>query len=225
MRHRNRRERESEELRSKILDAARELFATEGYARVSMRKIADRIEYSPTTIYHYFENKEAIVSQLLAEIYAEFYGTLQRRYDELMEAGADLPARLLLVCREYVEYGITHPEHYDLLFVSDLEGASRSRLDKNDRLNGFNMLRDSIEEAIGQDLLDASPDESADMIAKSAWSVLHGLTSTLIRFPGSVEMYNVGPDAVSPEDRQMIDFTLRRYFRSLLRPGTALPEL
>jgi AcrR family transcriptional regulator len=49
-----RREREREEIRSKILDAARELFATEGYDRVTMRRIADAIEYSPTTIYNHF---------------------------------------------------------------------------------------------------------------------------------------------------------------------------
>jgi AcrR family transcriptional regulator len=47
---RERREREKAEIREKILDAARELFVNEGYEAVSMRKIADRIEYSPTAI-------------------------------------------------------------------------------------------------------------------------------------------------------------------------------
>ncbi|HKO02638.1 MAG TPA: helix-turn-helix domain-containing protein, partial [Thermoanaerobaculia bacterium] len=42
-----------------ILDAARELFATEGYDAVTMRRIADRIEYSPTAIYFHFNDKEA----------------------------------------------------------------------------------------------------------------------------------------------------------------------
>jgi len=45
-----RREREREELRTKILDAARELFAIEGYDAVTMRKIAEKIEYSPTVL-------------------------------------------------------------------------------------------------------------------------------------------------------------------------------
>ncbi|HEY1434684.1 MAG TPA: helix-turn-helix domain-containing protein, partial [Thermoanaerobaculia bacterium] len=45
-----RRERERQELRDRILDAARELFVEQGYDAVTMRKIAERIEYSPTAI-------------------------------------------------------------------------------------------------------------------------------------------------------------------------------
>src|SRR5262244_2221370 len=52
-----RRIREKQALRQEILDAARELFVTEGYENVSMRKVAERIEYSPTTIYLYFKDK------------------------------------------------------------------------------------------------------------------------------------------------------------------------
>ena len=55
-----RREREKESLRQDILDVAREMFATEGYESVSMRKIADKIEYSPTTIYLYFKDKNEL---------------------------------------------------------------------------------------------------------------------------------------------------------------------
>jgi AcrR family transcriptional regulator len=55
-----RREREQEQLRRKIFDAASELFAQEGYQNVSMRKIAERIEYSPTTIYLYFKDKNEL---------------------------------------------------------------------------------------------------------------------------------------------------------------------
>ncbi len=59
-----RREREREELRTRILDAARELFAEEGYEAVTMRRIADRIEYSPTAIYFHFRDKEALMREL-----------------------------------------------------------------------------------------------------------------------------------------------------------------
>jgi len=63
----DRREREKEELRKKILEAARELFVTEGYDKVTMRRIAESIEYSPTIIYHYFQDKEALVESLCRE--------------------------------------------------------------------------------------------------------------------------------------------------------------
>ena len=52
-----RRAREKEQLRRQIIAAARELFVNEGYENVSMRKIADKIEYSPTMIYLYFKTR------------------------------------------------------------------------------------------------------------------------------------------------------------------------
>jgi AcrR family transcriptional regulator len=59
-----RREREKDQTRTAILDAARELFVSLGYEGVSMRAIAEKIEYSPTVIYNYFRDKEALISEL-----------------------------------------------------------------------------------------------------------------------------------------------------------------
>src|ERR687885_1755275 len=70
-----RRAREKQELRQEILDAARELFIREGFENVSMRKIADKIEYSPTTIYLHFQDK----ADLLDCICEETLGKLQQR--------------------------------------------------------------------------------------------------------------------------------------------------
>ena len=60
-----RRERERDAVRTKILDAARELFVAHGYGGVSMRAIADKIEYSPTVVYKHFEDKEALITGTL----------------------------------------------------------------------------------------------------------------------------------------------------------------
>ena len=72
-----RREREKSEVRDKILDAARELFIAEGYEGVSMRKVADKIEYTPTTIYGYFEDKEDLFRQLCHEDFARLAEVFQ----------------------------------------------------------------------------------------------------------------------------------------------------
>src|SRR5690349_18095228 len=61
-----RRERQREDLRTKIMDAARDLFVSEGYDAVSMRKIAEAIEYSPTAIYVHFQDKAALMQELCA---------------------------------------------------------------------------------------------------------------------------------------------------------------
>src|SRR5439155_9743022 len=62
-----RKAREKEELKRQILDAARELFVRDGYESVSMRKIADKLEYSPATIYTYFNEKDEIHDSLCEE--------------------------------------------------------------------------------------------------------------------------------------------------------------
>src|SRR5204863_2023254 len=62
-----RQERDREAVRRAILDAARELFVTEGYQNVSIRKIAERIEYSPAAIYGYFASKDDIFFALAEE--------------------------------------------------------------------------------------------------------------------------------------------------------------
>ena len=62
-----RQERERQQVRKAILDAARDLFVAEGYGNVSMRKVADRIEYSPAAIYSYFPSKDDIFFALAEE--------------------------------------------------------------------------------------------------------------------------------------------------------------
>src|SRR5215470_5502817 len=75
-----RRERERQELRTKILDAARELFAAEGYDAVTMRKIAERIEYSATAIYQHFEDKDALLQELCRHDFREFAVECPQQY-------------------------------------------------------------------------------------------------------------------------------------------------
>ena len=62
-----RQDRERQAVRQAILDAARDLFVSEGYRNVSIRKIAERIEYSPAAIYSYFPSKDDIFFALAEE--------------------------------------------------------------------------------------------------------------------------------------------------------------
>ncbi|HET8644161.1 MAG TPA: helix-turn-helix domain-containing protein, partial [Vicinamibacteria bacterium] len=73
-----RRERDRQGLRRRILDAARELFMREGYERVTMRRIAQAIEYSPTAIYQHFEDKDALVRALCADEFGQLLRALPR---------------------------------------------------------------------------------------------------------------------------------------------------
>lgn len=77
MKRHERQERERDERRKAILDAAGHIASEEGLERLSIRKIAERIEYSPGIIYHYFSGKEAIVEQLLQHDYQQFVSDLR----------------------------------------------------------------------------------------------------------------------------------------------------
>ena len=67
MSSKTRRERDAEIMKTKILAAAREIAQKEGFSHISIRKIAQKIEYTPSIMYHYFANKDEIVSKLLEQ--------------------------------------------------------------------------------------------------------------------------------------------------------------
>ncbi|WP_179030887.1 TetR/AcrR family transcriptional regulator [Paenibacillus kribbensis] len=204
MKHIKRRERESNEIRRKIIEAARSLFLNQGYAEVSMRKIADQIEYSPTTIYHYFANKEAVVRELLMEGNALFLQALQQRLEEAEAAGLNAMDRLKTVSDAYVRFGMANPEYYNILFISDLESVSPVSLIDSGRFKGFELLEAGLQAAMKEGSI---IQEDERLIARSVWSMLHGLTSLLLNFELPVTRSN----------DELISFTIDTFFRGLSR--------
>src|SRR5436189_4870166 len=109
-----RQERDREAVRRAILDAARDLFTTEGYRNVSIRKIAERIEYSPAAIYSYFPSKDDIFFALAEEGFRLLfsYGTSPRQAVE----GDPVDAIRAMFWR-YYEFSKAHPEYFALMFL------------------------------------------------------------------------------------------------------------
>src|SRR5688572_29803884 len=105
---RQRRDRDKEHLRQEILEAARDLFAREGVENVSIRKIAERIEYAPGTIYLYFRDKAEILETLCEETFIKLHQKLQSIKDDRSDTVASLRRGL----RAYVEFGLQNPHHY-----------------------------------------------------------------------------------------------------------------
>lgn len=103
--------REREAVTKSILDAARELFVAEGYHSVSIRKIAEKIEYSPAAIYSYFPSKDDIFFALAEE---GFRMLLDRAKEP---AGADPLDDVRRAFWSFYEFSKDHPEHYALMFV------------------------------------------------------------------------------------------------------------
>src|SRR5919204_1809076 len=108
-----RRAREREETRGKILDAAREMFVDQGIEAVTMRAIADRIEYTPTAIYYHFRDKRALIEELCAldfRALARAFGRIGRIEDPV--------ERLRRIGLAYVDFALGHPSHYRFMFMT-----------------------------------------------------------------------------------------------------------
>ena len=109
-----RQEREREAVSRSILDAARELFVTHGYHEVSIRKIADRIEYSPAAIYSYFPSKDDIFFALAEEGFRLLFSYGQ----EIVERPSGDPADTLReMFWRYYKFSKEHPEYFALMFL------------------------------------------------------------------------------------------------------------
>src|SRR5688572_17792667 len=100
-----RKAREKEELRQEILDAARDLFVEQGYEAVSMRKIAERIEYSPATIYLHFRDKADLFDHLCADTFQR----LVERLESMTREHDDPLSGLRAGMRAYIDFGLEHP--------------------------------------------------------------------------------------------------------------------
>lgn len=172
-----RRERQKETVRQEILDAARELFAKEGYESVSMRKIAEKIDYSPTTIYLYFEDK----ADLLFHICEETFAKLLKLDQKVLAEKTDPITKLKKIGRAYIDFGLKHPYHYQVTFMMPHEDKQKMSPEEYQKeglgLKAFGLVRASVEECIKKGLL---REINADVASQALWAGVHGITSLLI---------------------------------------------
>jgi len=188
----DRRIRHRVNLRREILDAASKLFADEGYQRVTMRRVAEKIDYSPTTIYLYFKDKR----ELLAAICDETFSQLAARLERLKSsAGGPAPygtagtpsspgaavAQLREGLKAYVEFGIGHPNHYTVTFLQAQEIPPDFAFEQSIGARAFGFLRETVQacESAG-----AIRTGNVDTTAQALWAAVHGVTALLITMKG-----------------------------------------
>jgi AcrR family transcriptional regulator len=171
--------REKEILRQAILEAAEAMFVNEGFENVSMRKIADKIEYSPTTIYLYFKDKHDLFHCLLEEHFAELVQTLQSVGNE----HDDLICSMKKSMRAYIEFGLKNPNYYKLAFMSNSfinESTEKYLMDGSFGTTAFLNLRQFVTECIEKGIFRQL---EVDLVAQVLWTMNHGVTSLLISNP------------------------------------------
>ena len=119
-----RREREKNELRAAILAAARELAAREGWANVSMRKIADVVEYSAPMIYEHFDDKET----LLLAVMVDGFKALMAIFQRVRSTTANPETALIDMALAYLHFARESPELYQVMH--GLDGVRFSQHEK-----------------------------------------------------------------------------------------------
>lgn len=170
-----RREREKLGTRDLILEAARELFVSEGYEGVSMRKVAEKIEYSPTAIYVHFADKEALFRELCHRDFERLAQVFQG--EELPE---DPVERLKRIGRTYVEFGHEYPNHYRLMFMTPHPPKELDEHDceirGNPEVDAYALLKHTVQHAIDAGVFRSGIDD-AELISQTLWSAVHGVIS------------------------------------------------
>ena len=172
---RQRREREREEIRGKILEAAREMFVAEGFDSVTMRRIAERIEYSPTAIYFHFKDKEALLRELCASDFrklAEHFYTISQIEDPI--------ERLRQTGHAYVQFGLNNPNHYRMMFMTPRPPVNSTDVDLekgNPEQDAYAFLKTIIAQAVAEKRF---RHDDIDLISQTMWAGVHGVISLQI---------------------------------------------
>lgn len=167
-----RKEKQKADLKQQILDASIKLFSEQGYENVSIRKIADIIQYSPTTVYLYFKDKNEILFKL-HELGFQKMGEYNR---ELFDIKNPL-IRLHKLGENYIRFGLENPEYYDLMFILP---APMDKLREDPSCNwecgdtALNGLKAVLSECIEKKLI---PPGDVNTLAMAVWGMVHGLVS------------------------------------------------
>jgi AcrR family transcriptional regulator len=181
-----RRLRDKEKVRTTILAAARQMVKEEGWQSLSIRKIADAIEYSVPVIYDHFENKEAI----LFEFGKEGFRILAKKIGEAREKTDDPAEQLKLMANAFWDFASRYREHYQLMYGQGMTGCEIQKC-----LPEQTTFRNLVTEPIVQ-LIKKGKNPKADPCLKyyTFWSILHGLIS----------MKNMRGTGVSDEINKMV---------------------
>ena len=169
-----RKEREKVELREHILQGAMDVFTEVGYEQATIRKIAQRIEYSPGTIYLYFTDKDAI----LFELHKRAFGELEGAFAPLLTID-DPVERIRQMGHTYIRFALDKPMLYELMFI--LQAPMKAEEVCDDWEEGHRSFLFLVEAVKQAQQANRFSQASPEVIALSFWSSVHGLAALYLR--------------------------------------------
>ncbi len=198
-----RREREKKELRKKILETAKDLLLKEGWQQLSIRNIASAIEYSPATIYLYFEGKDEIVYQLMEMGFSRMSEFFEPVLNETHPV-----ERIRKSGTAFIDFALSNPEWFELLFnmPEHVCNVDKYMEDSNPGFRVFEGLLQTCQEAIDKGYTHI---EDANVLATLSWSMVQGLVS-LIRSGHLDHLLEV-------EEQVLIDDTVETFMKTIFQ--------
>jgi len=176
-----RKERDKEELRRKIIAAATDLFQEESYATVSMRKIAKRVEYSVGTLYLYYKDKDELFLAVQGQAFEQAF-TYVSQLPEL----EDPMEQLKFIGERYVRFGMENPGLYRLMFMMEHPMQALPKADGwQSGILLHNLLTSVVQACIDAGRLNTT---DADRMSFALWSFVHGMVS--LRIAHRLDIYN-----------------------------------
>lgn len=173
MNNQTRLEQRRSAVRKTILDGAREAIAEQGYQSFSMRKLAEKVGYSPGALYVYFKTREHLLNCLVEEAFDKLLEVLIEAHD------SNDPVRSLEnKLRAYVDFGLRFPQHY--LFAFGMRPSGERAAPSRPPHASFDVLRNAVRRCVEEERLSWPNVETTSQIL---WVMIHGITSLLIVRP------------------------------------------
>ncbi|MDF1769263.1 TetR/AcrR family transcriptional regulator [Maricaulis sp.] len=194
-------DRRRRKVREAIIDAAEAIFTSEGEEGISMRRLAEAIDYSPAAIYKYFASKD----ELFTSIREMFFERLLARIHAAMDEGGETAILCARCMRAYIETGMEEPNHYMMAFSTSVTAKPHLHDEKEVAFEAEEKLVQMI--AAGQ-AEGAFRSVDPKVASKAVWASLHGLTMLIVcldDFPnGMPGSEHVSLDAVIDLQMDMI---------------------
>ncbi|WP_185211477.1 TetR/AcrR family transcriptional regulator [Sphingobacterium mizutaii] len=178
--------RQQQELKEQIIVCSREIVEKEGWASLSIRKIADAIEYSVPVIYKHFENKEAISAYFVKEGFIQLLDSINQEIDPQ----ENIATKIKQLSVGYWLFAAKYPKHYEIMFGLGIPTCEKTN-ESEEIKRVSNLMVSLIDEAIK-----ASGKKDLDryLKLKTLWSILHGIVAMDLLALSSKE--NICPSAV-----------------------------
>jgi len=176
----DRRTREKQQVQERILNAARDLFAAEGFEAVTMRRIAEAIEYTPGALYVHFRDK----AELIRALCRNDYEALRLATEDLRRTEADPVRRIWAMGHGYLSFAAAHSNHYKLMFMTsppagvEPDAEDLACMEDPDR-DGYAALVESVMQAMAQGRWRADL-KDPELVAQTLWAALHGVAALQI---------------------------------------------